>query len=163
MIWFTADHHFGHEAIIRHCSRPYTSVLQMDFDLIERWNAIVGPDDTVWHLGDFAWKGHADTGDIFAALHGHKFLIKGNHDRRDVLSLPWAEPPRASWVLRLDGISVMLSHHPLAVPKGMVGLYGHMHGREPDLVQANALDVGVDAVEDRAPVSWGWVRQRLGV
>ena len=33
-----ADMHFGHEAVIRYCNRPYQTVQEMDEDLIKRWN-----------------------------------------------------------------------------------------------------------------------------
>lgn len=38
-VFFTSDTHFGHEAIIRHCGRPFASVAEMDEALIARWNA----------------------------------------------------------------------------------------------------------------------------
>jgi calcineurin-like phosphoesterase family protein len=161
MIWFTADHHFGHGNIITHCARPYRSAIEMDFDLVRRWNDVVMPGDTVWHLGDFAWRGCVDLPDIFAALHGRKHLIRGNHDRRDVLALPWSEPPRASWMIEIDGVRIYMSHHPRQPPPGAFGLYGHMHGRQPDEPISRAFDVGVD-VWDYAPIGWPEARAVLG-
>jgi calcineurin-like phosphoesterase family protein len=53
----------------------------MHRDLIRRWNATVGPDDEVWVLGDVA-KDRLDWGlSLVGALHGHKVLVAGNHDR----------------------------------------------------------------------------------
>ena len=34
--------------------RPFASLAEMDDALIRRWNEVVRPGDTVWHLGDFA-------------------------------------------------------------------------------------------------------------
>ncbi len=51
--WFTADTHFGHTNVIRYCARPFDSVQAMDETLIENWNQVVRPKDTVYHLGDF--------------------------------------------------------------------------------------------------------------
>ena len=42
-IWFTADTHFGHENIIKHCGRPFQSANHMDAVLIENLWARVGP------------------------------------------------------------------------------------------------------------------------
>ncbi|MBL8880695.1 MAG: hypothetical protein JNG88_16400 [Phycisphaerales bacterium] len=54
MIWFTADTHFGHANIIKHCRRPFASVEEMDETLLRNINARVGRSDTLYHLGDFA-------------------------------------------------------------------------------------------------------------
>lgn len=55
--WFTADTHFGHSNIITHCSRPFASVDEMDRCLTANWNAVVQPDDDVYVVGDFAFRG----------------------------------------------------------------------------------------------------------
>jgi calcineurin-like phosphoesterase family protein len=55
-VYFTADQHFGHAGIIGLCKRPFRSVEEMDEAMIANWNAVVGPDDEVWHLGDFAYR-----------------------------------------------------------------------------------------------------------
>ena len=46
-IWFTSDHHFGHENIIKYCDRPFNSVGHMNAAMIEAWNGAVAPGDTV--------------------------------------------------------------------------------------------------------------------
>jgi calcineurin-like phosphoesterase family protein len=51
--FFTADEHYGHANIIRYCNRPFTSVDQMDAEIIQRHNEIVGLKDVVIHAGDF--------------------------------------------------------------------------------------------------------------
>ena len=46
-----------------------------------RWNAVVGPADEVWHLGDFAiGLGPAAMAALLDGLHGHKHLVTGNND-----------------------------------------------------------------------------------
>ena len=45
--------------------------------LIEKWNSVIGEDDNVLHMGDFAFKGVSES---TAALNGNKILLRGNHD-----------------------------------------------------------------------------------
>ena len=95
-LFFTADAHFGDPSILR--QRVWaTSVDEHDEVLIAHWNETVGPEDEVWHLGDFAaGASRARCREIFASLKGIKRLIRGNHDTNRVLSLPWAETPAES-------------------------------------------------------------------
>lgn len=53
--WYTADPHFGHEAILTHAERPFRSIEHMDATLIERMWSRVGPEDDLWIVGDFAF------------------------------------------------------------------------------------------------------------
>ena len=53
-LFFTSDTHFGDHRVLNISRRPFGSVAAMNAALIERWNARVGPDDEIWHLGDFA-------------------------------------------------------------------------------------------------------------
>jgi calcineurin-like phosphoesterase family protein len=53
-VWFTSDEHMGHANIIRHCRRPFADARDMTERLVERHNALVGPADEVWHVGDFS-------------------------------------------------------------------------------------------------------------
>lgn len=80
-IWFTSDHHFGHQNIIKYTNRPFESVPEMDEMLIQYHNELVKPDDIVWHLGDLALGTFEDSIQKAARLNGQKVLIPGNHDR----------------------------------------------------------------------------------
>lgn len=39
--FYIADLHLGHEAVIRMCDRPFSSIDEMDSMLIKNWNSIV--------------------------------------------------------------------------------------------------------------------------
>ena len=47
---FTSDHHFGHAGALGLYERPFASVAEMDRQMIDRWNSVIGPDDEVRHL-----------------------------------------------------------------------------------------------------------------
>lgn len=81
-IWLISDTHFGHDNIIHYSKRPYKTVEEMDWDMVERWNSVVKPQDKVYHLGDvyMGGKSKAYTENILANLNGHLRLILGNHD-----------------------------------------------------------------------------------
>ena len=79
MIYFTSDHHFYHQNVIKYCGRPYTSVEDMNSALLKNWNDTVGPDDVVYYLGDFSMAFRSV--EIFSSrLNGVKNLVPGNHD-----------------------------------------------------------------------------------
>ena len=56
-VFFTSDTHFGHAGIITFCHRPFQDVAQMNETMIANWNRVVGPEDIVFHLGDFCLGG----------------------------------------------------------------------------------------------------------
>lgn len=135
----------------------FGSVNAHDAALIARWNAVVGPDDSVWHLGDFAaGASRAHCAAVFARLNGVKHLVRGNHDTNRVLDLPWAEPPVESARITVqDGQGrawrLFLSHYPHRSWPGFWRetrhLYGHTHACLPDT--SRACDVGADAWDYR--------------
>jgi calcineurin-like phosphoesterase family protein len=92
--WFTADQHFGHTNIIKYCNRPFCCAKEMDDEMILRWNAVVEPGDTVYHLGDFTMEGYQYAKDIFAQLNGAvKILaLPWHHDRRWLAKAKTAPP-----------------------------------------------------------------------
>jgi len=51
--FFTADEHYGHANIIKYCDRPFASVEEMDAEIINRHNNLVGRKDVTIHAGDF--------------------------------------------------------------------------------------------------------------
>lgn len=109
MIWFTADHHFGHENIIEYTGRPFENSDLMDTGMIKRWNEKVGKDDWVIHLGDFVFR-HKRLDMIQPFLNGNIILIKGNHDKRAVLEqMTWTE----YMFMRLGTKYCLLNHRPI--------------------------------------------------
>ena len=91
--WYTADLHLNHANIIRHCSRPFASAEEMDREILHRMQC-VEEDDDLWILGDFAFARNADSkryvAELFEAIPGKKHLVRGNHDHKSTLNLPWA-------------------------------------------------------------------------
>lgn len=53
----------------------------MNYDIIARWNSVVGPDDVVWVLGDVVMGGWRKNLSMVAQLNGTKHLVFGNHDK----------------------------------------------------------------------------------
>ncbi|MYB08786.1 MAG: hypothetical protein F4Y28_02245 [Acidimicrobiia bacterium] len=78
--WYTSDHHFGHQNIIRYCDRPFPDA--MDKEMVARWNDVVADSDEVWILGDLVMGGKTQgLAYHVARLKGRKILVPGNHDR----------------------------------------------------------------------------------
>ena len=83
-VFFTSDLHFFHEAIIRFCNRPFKNIEEMNETIIMNWNSKVGKDDTVFILGDFCLGGSGAWSFILDNLNGHKHLLIGNHDMKNL-------------------------------------------------------------------------------
>ena len=171
-IWFTADTHFGHENIIAHDSRPWSTVVEMEEGIIENWNAVVQPEDTVYHLGDFTMGGKYGTLlRILGKLNGKIHLIKGNHDKpMRQLAHNFENPeevarPKGDYQLKrilvpdMDARGgtqqIYLCHFLLeSWPSSHYGawhLHGHAHGRAKE--RHLRLDVGLPAVAGKG---FGW-------
>jgi calcineurin-like phosphoesterase family protein len=82
-VFFTADCHFEHEAIIKHCNRPFKNKEHMNETIIKRWNNKVKENDLVYHLGDFAFKGESKAKEFSNKLNGEIVHIQGNHDKNN--------------------------------------------------------------------------------
>ncbi len=119
-IFFTGDTHFGDPRALRFDHRPYPDLEAHDAGLIAAWNATVSPDDTVWHLGDFAL---GPSGDriraILAGLNGEKHLIVGNNDGPDTLTAPGWASVRHYAELAVEGRMVVLCHYAFRTWNGM--------------------------------------------
>ena len=83
MIYVASDLHLEHENIIDYCDRPFETVDEMNETLVENWNTVVSPEDTVLYLGDlvpFERQDHVVL-DWLEKLHGEIIFIRGNHDK----------------------------------------------------------------------------------
>lgn len=152
--YFIADTHFGHSTVIRTCGRPFRSVAEMNAAMIEQWNAAVGPDDRVFHLGDFCFKGSKLAKRILPELQGELVLIRGNHDTEGMMSLSRWSAVHDILEITSQGRRLVLCHYPMlewpGCFRGAMHLHGHTHGRVPPT--SARIDVGVD-VWGFAPVA----------
>ena len=80
--YLISDLHLDHENIIRYCARPFSDVEEMNKVLVENWNRIVSPNDTVYFLGDMSYgRDSHDSSFWVKKLNGKIIFIPGNHDR----------------------------------------------------------------------------------
>jgi calcineurin-like phosphoesterase family protein len=156
-VFFTSDTHFGHRGALGLYRRPFGSIPDMNAAIIERWNETVGPDDQVWHLGDFAIRQKRTVvKHLLGSLNGHKHLVNGNNDPPDTTELDLWQSVQPYVEMTVDGVPLVLCHYPFrtwrGMAKGSVNLHGHCHGRLKPLPRQ--FDVGVDVWEFR-PVTLG--------
>ncbi|WP_217433772.1 hypothetical protein [Caulobacter sp. S45] len=134
--------------------RPFGSLAEMDAALVSRWNEVVGVEDEVWHLGDFARTAKA-AAELLPRLNGRKHLILGNNDPEAVGRLGWSSAAPYAEIIA-EGVPLVLCHYPFrswnGMHRGAVNLHGHSHGRLKPLKRQ--FDVGVDA-RDYRPVGLG--------
>ncbi len=150
-LYFTSDTHFFDPRVLRIDRRPFPDLPSHDAALIANWNAVVSPEDEVWHLGDFA-RGTAEMVEaLLARLNGTKHLIIGNNDPPETVNAKgWASTQHYA-ELSVDGQLYVLCHYPFRTwnqkGKKSINLHGHSHGQlTPDTRQ---YDVGVDAQDFR--------------
>lgn len=166
MKFFTADQHFGHANIIKYTHRinPETGELfetveEMNECMTAAWNSVVGPNDTVYQLGDLTKDSNPKP--YLRKLNGKVILIRGNHDYRRAASLVKKElfafhdvlllrPDKGSANPEQRHPQIWLSHYSHRVwPASYHGswhLYGHSHATLPD--HGLSTDVGVDTRPD---------------
>ena len=133
-----SDTHFGHTNSWEKFKladgsplRPFTSTEEMDETMIERWNAKVKPQDTVYHLGDVVI--NKKYLNLVSRLNGRKILVRGNHD------IFGDELYYDAGFEQIHGVRVfvdkfILSHIPLhpdcVSERFRVNVHGHLHANE---------------------------------
>lgn len=166
--FFTSDTHFGHKNIAGpkvsnwpSGYRHYTGVPEMNEDLIARWNAKVGPNDLVYHLGDVGYLiKPAALNSILHRLNGKIHLIVGNHEEAVLEYEPNCnrfESIQDVKSVYVNSQKIFMSHYAHRVwnksHNGVWHLYGHSHGNLENEVWGKSMDVGVD-VNNFEPVSF---------
>ncbi|MHA1883061.1 MAG: metallophosphoesterase family protein [Candidatus Thorarchaeota archaeon] len=141
MYFFTADEHYGHEAILKYCHRPFKSVEEMNEEIIRRHNSLVGKNDIVVHAGDFCWaNSKKEAVKYIKRLNGNHIFLRGCHDHW----LP--NSARCIWSKTIEGCYIVVCHYAMRTwarsHYNSWQLYGHSHGRlEP---VGKQWDIGVD-------------------
>lgn len=144
MDYFTSDTHFGHKNILMFCKRPFKNVDQMNEALIERWNSVVTDKDTVYHLGDFSFRGYWR---FRNRLNGNIIIIRGNHDNDEMSTVREA-------TINVNGRECYLSHMPPTHSQKDFCLCGHVHTEWKYLKRGNKVIVNVGSdLWDYTPVT----------
>lgn len=167
-IWFCSDKHHGHSNVLSLCSRHFPNITEHDDYLIQNHNQYVSDNDTVYDLGDFAFR----CSSFYAVnrlkdVNGHIKIILGNHDKplrqayrkgllKDMLKSGKIEiiggenaidqHISISTMIDINGQKIFLSHYALRTwPNAFRGswmLYGHSHSNLPMFYKS--MDIGVD-------------------
>jgi len=133
-----SDTHFGHTNSWEKFKlpngdplRPFTSTEEMDETMVERWNAKVGPNDVVYHLGDVVI--NKKSLHHVKRLNGKKRLVRGNHDiykDHDYRDVGFD----SLYGVRVFVDKFILSHIPLhpdcVTDRFRVNVHGHLHANE---------------------------------
>jgi calcineurin-like phosphoesterase family protein len=158
------------------------SIDRMNRGLAANINARVGPDDTLWCLGDWAW-GHGEEYTRNARCFRDQIrcrtinFVWGNHDDRKKIRDLFHEVHEQVQI-RVEGVKITLNHYPMLTWNGQhhatvaapnIHLYGHVHALYQNNPEASplkdagawpALDVGFDG-HDYQVWSLGEILERL--
>ena len=138
-----ANCQFGRASVIESNDRPFESVHDMNTEMIERWNAVVAPEDEVIHLGNFAWD-PTTAEEILTQLNGNIQLVPAEYDQPILeLNAKGILPKRVRVVNRIfeiASVNATFSYWPMlewpSKSKGHFLFYGY-YGKEykPDHVK----------------------------
>lgn len=166
MLFFTSDWHFCHDKEFIYGPRGFSSVEEMNEEIIRRHNAVVSSDDDVYVLGDLMLCGmdHEKGLRYVRRMNGRLHIICGNHDtpeRQECFkALPNVVEVVDAKYITLGGLNFFLCHYPCdtsnlgSVPFNRIlfNLHGHTHQQSEFEFKPNMLHVGVDS-NDCRPLS----------
>ncbi len=166
----SSDTHLSHRRILTLCGNRLlwpgvTDIESHDRAIIKAWQAVVGPDDWVLHLGDFALTTAERTAWLRSQLPGHIMLCLGNHDRTATSLRGCGFDLVCKGIQHIlpDGRTFSAMHDPAGfrpdeAENADVLLHGHWHGGDHrssegvhPAARAKLMDCGVD-VWGPAPV-----------
>lgn len=161
--WIISDTHFNHDNIVKYCGRPsdHTEIM------VEQWNALVAPDDTVLHLGDLFMGKTERSIKLLKNLPGNKFFVRGNHDKRNmhwygevgfhhvgnVQGNGWQILNAVRFIEPDEEQRVLFTHYPDLHWQDQwdINIHGHIHnnGYAPDTPLLDYRNVSVEVMDYR--------------
>jgi len=130
--------------------------LKMNETLINNWNLVVGKDDLVYHLGDFAFASPNKIKEILSRLNGKIHLITGNHENWKTLKkikddfIETYSYKEIKYRFQDKTYHIVMMHYPIQQWNRMLYnsmmLCGHSHGMLKHDIREGHIkyDVGVD-------------------
>jgi calcineurin-like phosphoesterase family protein len=135
----------------------------MNEELVNRWNQQVKPEDVVYHLGDFSFKGSENARKWEQRLQGSIVHFQGNHDKNNGI-----KTYLLTGILVFSNKVVLAQHHPPRdaneIPKECdFVISGHVHDKWKYKIIEDIpiINVGVDVwdfkpVDANTVVSYFW-------
>lgn len=160
--WFISDTHFSHNNIIGYCDRPFASTDEMDEVIIENWNSLVKPEDTIYHLGDIGFCGAEKLESIVKRLNGKKRLRMGNHDKATATKyrkMGFEEVYNSDFSIFIEGYNqIAFSHYPISEHRdpfnimddpqsSIVNVHGHTHNENTGLNPNRYKCISVELID----------------
>lgn len=105
----------------------------MENTLVSNWNSVVGDEDTVYVIGDFAFLKEEEIRRIISRLKGKIILVEGNHDKskQTMINAGFSEV-HEHLELEISGRKVVLSHYPYMHPS-----LNHLARLRPNILRLN--------------------------
>jgi calcineurin-like phosphoesterase family protein len=145
-IFFTSDLHLNHNRDFIYGTRNFSSIEEMNQEIIKRYNEVVSVDDIVYCLGDLCLGGGStevlyQNKELIECLNGHIYIILGNHDTNARIEMyktckNVAQILGYSTLIKYKKYHFYLSHYPTltanldegkSLSQIMINLYGHTH------------------------------------
>lgn len=150
MEFMISDLHFCHKNILqfeppRHI---FSSVDEMNEEIIKNWNEVVMPTDTVWFIGDIGIGKESEILELASRLNGKINFIHGNHDNSSLVKglkkIGWKD---CGYMVRWKANRVIMyvSHFPMDIGErpNQFSIHGHIHSNESRLL--NQINVCTDS------------------
>lgn len=143
-IYVTSDLHFNHDRSFIWGTRGFTSIQEMNKEIIKRFNKTTTLEDDIYILGDICLGGPdslSENKELIESLNGKLHIVKGNHDtdKRIEMYQNCKNVVEVCDVIRFkyNKIHFYLSHYPTitanlekeSIYQCEVNLYGHIHQR----------------------------------
>jgi len=126
-LFLISDLHLNHTNIIEYCNRPFHSIKEMNYVLINNWNLTVKKKDIVYFLGDLASGREGKRTEYWLdKLNGTIIFVKGDHDNSRIIKFI------DKLILIYKGHTFFLVHDPKDAPKDWKNwiIHGHRHNHD---------------------------------
>lgn len=144
MIYLTSDLHFCHDKGFLYEPRGFSSVWEMNREILQRFNEVVGIDDDVYILGDIMLNNNDIGISYLKKLKGKVHIVIGNHDTDERIRLykECCNVVEVAYACRLkyNGYRFFLTHYPTlcnnwddgkTLKKKLINICGHTHTKDP--------------------------------
>ena len=110
MIWITSDFHLFHKKEFLYIPRGFSTIEEMNYQIIDNYNHVINQEDDIYILGDLLLGGadNLENGlQLLNQLKGKIHLIRGNHDS-DIL---WMAYKNLSNVVEMENSLYLNYNH----------------------------------------------------